>query len=239
MIGYDETRLADALYWLAHDEKGRARLRSRILGVALAGGLISELLIPEKITLSQGRVLVCHPEPPQDQLSAWVYEEILNDQSQELLAWLVVLRRVAITQVVARLRRDHLLTAVPAHRLQRGSWGRARVATIATSRRVATVPWAVLSNRLQRREPMSASDAFVTAVALETGLGDLLLEGASRAARRHAAQVIASLPDVLAQVVIQIDQLARNDFQAHSPLLRKIRCPAISPPDLSSDSEEL
>jgi hypothetical protein len=211
---YEQMRLGDALYWLVHDDRGLPRLRPRIVGLALAAGLLGELAQLRKIDVWRGRVVISDRVPPAESVALAVYEEILYTGEAGggygLADWLVAFRETSGAAITARLCESHQLRAVPARRSW--GWGQGRVPVYrATDARTAALPWALLSNRLFRRQPLSAGGAFLVGVVQATGLRDHLLEGAPPAARCHAQEAVAALPPVLGLLVAQTEACIGND----------------------------
>ena len=216
--GYDELRLADAVFWLSHGDGGRPLLRRPVLEVALAGGLLAELGLAWKLGLWDGtgsgvrdRVCIrCRAAPegvgpeydydaevPADELSRYVYDQILADPRQDLGMWLVALRTVSLVKVRARLG----LAPLPPSMLRRHQTVLPRAPTGQDADRA----WAALTLRIRWLQPLSDADGVLIGLGLVTGLRRRLLEGALPPAHRHAESAVTVLPRVLAQVVAQTE----------------------------------
>jgi hypothetical protein len=217
--GLDSVRVADQLYWLAHTDDQRFRLRPRVLGLVLAAGLLGELFIDDRIGLWTADLLAVVPDrepigPPaanrrsdvQDavQVAAYIYEQISQDPHQRLTTWIDALAMPATDLVVGRLQADGLLVSASGFRLARRA-KKSGPACTAKGSNVATLPWALLSTRLSRGEWMSVADSFVVAVAMVAGLRGHLLAGTTTAAEGHAAVLAKGLPDELKQVVAEVE----------------------------------
>src|SRR5260370_30137441 len=72
--------LADDLYLMAHDDvSGRPFLQPRAVGLGLAGGLLAELMLLDKIGLWHGWVVVTDHAPPRDGLGHVVMGLVLAE----------------------------------------------------------------------------------------------------------------------------------------------------------------
>jgi Golgi phosphoprotein 3 GPP34 len=217
--GLDSVRVADQLYWLAHTDDQRSRLRPRVLGLMLAAGLLGELFIDERIGFWSADLLAVVPDRrpvdrPADngrldvqdavQVAAYLYDQISQDPHQRLPTWIDALALRATELVVGRLQADGLLASASGFRLARRG-KRSGPACTAKGANVATLPWALLSTRLSRGEWMSVADSFVVAVAMVTGLRGHLLAGTTAAAEAHAGVLAEGLPDELVQVVAEVE----------------------------------
>jgi Golgi phosphoprotein 3 GPP34 len=217
--GLDSVRVADQLYWLAHTDDQRGRLRPRVLGLVLATGLLGEMLIDDRVGLWNGDLLavVADREPVghavqngrtqvQDaaQVAAFIYEQVSQDPHQRLATWIDALALRAPELVVGRLQVDGLLVSASGFRLARRG-KRFGPACTARGANVATLPWALLSTRLSRGEWMNVADSFVVAVAMVAGLRGHLLAGTTATAERHAGVLTEGLPADLRQVVAEVE----------------------------------
>jgi Golgi phosphoprotein 3 GPP34 len=217
--GLDSVRAADQLYWLAHTDDQRCRLRPRVLGLTLAAGLLGELFIDERIRFWTADLLAAVPDrvpvgpstapgrpDVQDavQVAAYICEQVSQDPDQRLITWIDALALRATELVVGRLQADGLLVPAAGFRLARRG-KKFGPACTAKGANVATLPWALLSTRLSRGEWMSVTDSFVVAIAMVTGLRGHLLAGTTAAAEGHAGVLADGLPDELKKLVAETE----------------------------------
>lgn len=215
--GYDERRLADAFYRLSHGDGGRSLMRPQTLELALAAGLLGELVVTRKIALWDGdeggapdRVAVFDAQPPDDPVSAFVYTEMLSDAYQDLATWLQALRQVSTEKVMTRM-------GLAPVKVRRGLFGgRSPAPPPAPTGREADRAWAALTLRIRRLTPLSEADALLIGCGFATGIHAHLLEGALPPARRHAEDAVATLADLPAQLVAQLEAaVAKDSLRPH------------------------
>jgi Golgi phosphoprotein 3 GPP34 len=218
--GLDSIRVADQVYWLAHREDQQARLQPRVMGVVLAGALLGELIIDERIGFWRDDLLTVVPDrrpararaaghgevTPDVTVAAFVFDEIAADGHQRLATWVEALGSCACEQVVERLQSDGLL-ATRTLRFGRVGPGQGPALT-ERGRSVAHLPWALLSRRLDRGERVNVAGAFVVAVAMVAGLKGSLLNGTTDVAERYAWRLAETLPPDLLQVVAAVEAAA-------------------------------
>lgn len=164
-------RVADDLYLIAHNEiTGKPYLSPRAAGIALAGGLLAELLIAQTpaVALEYGRLYPLYRsngEPaarfmrPDELLSGYILHKIVSEPPcQPARDWLLFLGRTAADDVAGRLERAGYL-ARPASRLPwqarrpvpvMGDWSQAALlrAHGALDRTKTLTPYSALLNRL-------------------------------------------------------------------------------------------
>jgi Golgi phosphoprotein 3 (GPP34) len=157
--------LADGLFLLAHDElNGKPRLSTNVLSLGLAGGLLGELALAEKISLRDESVVVTDPEPPDGALTRAVHLRLLRSVApRPVRDWLVYFADDALGQVAARLAQDGRLIAQPA-RLGRGT--RYEFADPNGGAKAALG----LCTKVMRRQPMDAATAVLAGLVGATGL---------------------------------------------------------------------
>jgi hypothetical protein len=111
--------LADDLYVLAHDRPGHtSALASRALNLAIAGALLAELVLIDRVGVEAGRCWATHGrhgQPPPDSLMHEVLADLLSEPvERDLLTWLGYLARRppegAAGRVAQRLVRARVLT---------------------------------------------------------------------------------------------------------------------------------
>lgn len=157
--------LADGLFLLAHDElNGKPRLSANVLSLGLAGGLLGEVALAEKISLRDEAVVVTDPEPPGGELAGAVHLRLLRSVApRPVRDWLLYFADDALAQVGGRLVQDGRLIAHPA-RLGRAV--RYELADPTGGARAALG----LCTRVMRRQPLDAATALLAGLVGATGL---------------------------------------------------------------------
>jgi hypothetical protein len=220
--------LAHDFYLLAHDEhSGRSRVRPRIVGLGLAAALIGELILGEPAAAARSdgvpaggvkvmawgeRLVVCDREPPADDLSRAVYEAVLGDNTRTVQWWITALSGTSLRWVRRRMYRAGLLERRP----RQSRWALAsRTAWVPTDPGAAALPWARLTNRLQRGERLGEHDGVLLGLLQATGLRECVLDEVPPQARRRTSAVLAELPEQPALLVAHLDAAVADAVLAH------------------------
>jgi hypothetical protein len=114
-------RLGDDLWLIAHDDRtGRCTVAPRHLGIAVAAGLVADLLLARRIELYRdGTVIPWNPGAP-DELTAGLRKVIAGEVARPAGDWLMYFAGRAGDQVARRLAADGFLVQVS--RLRRGRY---------------------------------------------------------------------------------------------------------------------
>ena len=138
--------LADEFFFLALDDRtGRPRLSPKVLGLGMAGALLGELLLEDRITIEGDRLRVLSLRPPADALTHTTLDRLVAETTPHpVRTWLVFLARTAVEQVAERLWRGGHIQREQTRRL----W---RTETIypPTDVNIAYMPTARLANTLR------------------------------------------------------------------------------------------
>lgn len=196
---YDPALLADAMYWLSHGDGGRRRVQPRMLGLALAACLITELVVAGAIEVTMDlrvRFVRGHDDGGRrvaaDHLGRDAFQKIVRGDGQVLGLWLRALQGCSVDVV-----EDRLCAAGCTRR--RGP----------LARRYALEPPAgvnrlrissVITARLNALKDIDENDAFLITVGMKTGLKNELFTGASSAAKRNMERLelrLGPLPELL------------------------------------------
>ncbi|WFE26883.1 GPP34 family phosphoprotein [Solwaraspora sp. WMMD791] len=186
--------LADEFFLLAHhDVTGRPRLHPRAVGLGLASAVLAELVTVGAVAVDAGQIWVVNPAAPADALGRSAIRLLLDEPEHTALRiWLTVLSERAPTHVAHRLVAGGVVQAEQSRRLLRS-----RTVYVPVDMNTAAWPWARLSMRLRRGEPLTEPDLFLAGLSVETGLDTYLLDGAPPEASRHLASLLRSLrPDL-------------------------------------------
>jgi hypothetical protein len=157
--------LADGLFLLAHDElNGKPRLSGNVLSLGLAGALLGELALAEKISLRDEAVVVTDPETPAGALAGTVHQRLLRSVApRPVRDWLLYFADDALGQVAGRLTRSGKLVAHPPR------LGRAARFEFADPNGGAKAALG-LCTRVMRRQPLDAATAVLAGLVGATGL---------------------------------------------------------------------
>lgn len=189
----------DDLYLVAHTERaGKRHLSKRGTGIALAGGLLAELVVSQAIAVRAGGLVCPGSRGPKEPLTGHVWEAVSCESGLRPVAdWLTYFARTAEDDVGARLERARYLT--------QGAWrpGQPR-------RRPADPDWAFAAVTRANR-PSDAYNAVLSGLAIAAGLGFVL----EQAAGTSVSQPVGTeLPAGLRELMIQIKAAADNALLA-------------------------
>lgn len=190
--------LADEFFFVALDDRtGRPRLSPKVFGLGLAGALLGELLLAERITVEGDHVRVVNRHPPADALTHTILDHLLAERAEHpARSWLVFLARRSAEQVADRLWRAGLIRQEQSRRL----W-RSEPIYPPTDVNTAYSPTARLAHGLSRGRQMTWPDAALCGLAVATGLDDHLLYTSDRAARDYLRHIIDHLTPALHALV--------------------------------------
>jgi hypothetical protein len=189
----DRGALADEFFRLAHDDvSGHPRLSEQACGLALAAGLIGELLFLRRVRVRvrDGRLEVHEGPVPPDPLSHAVLEQIAGEpEHADLDVRLRALGHDAHEQVAHRLwRAGHVERKVSILRFGRGApvWRPTDINT-------AAGPRVRVKELLRRRDDPDHFDAFLIGLAVTVGLRAVLLQDGPSAAPAYLDFVCSRL----------------------------------------------
>ncbi len=195
------TPLADRLFLVALDDRsGTPQVEHAVLSLALAAGLLAELLVSGHITIHQRYPVVIRTGPPVDELSHQILNQMYGEQRQrrnarqeplELPSWLGYLAHDAVDQVSRRLERANWIA-----RERRGVLRRHLVWLPTDPVAVARIG-AGLRHQLQTRAPLTPRDATLAGLVDVAGLNGHVIWAATPQTSRYQQRVIGSLPGEL------------------------------------------
>ncbi|MFI5916339.1 GPP34 family phosphoprotein [Dactylosporangium sp. NPDC051541] len=194
--------LADDFFLIAHDDRdGRSRLSARAVETGLAGAMLGELVLDQRITVEGARLRVLSGEPPPDPLAHTNLATMIAEvQHREVRTWLQFLGRTAVEQVGARLARVGLVEQTQVRRLLRSSTRWLPVDVNLPTGRVVR-----LRRLITGSEPMRVADATLAGLADATGLtGHVLWDGEPGGGRR-VQHTVGALPPPLRDLVLQVE----------------------------------
>ncbi|MEO3811971.1 GPP34 family phosphoprotein [Sphaerisporangium sp. B11E5] len=192
--------LADDLYFVMHDDvTGRPRLHPRLASLGLAGAVIGELMLTERVTIelasAQDRLYVTSRAPTGDPLTQGVLSQVIAEPQHPVLTWLVFFARTILNDVTDRMIAANLLNPPSKHMFKQHP-------PVPVSTNTAAWPLARLNLAVQQRQPPVFPDSVLYGLFAATG-------GAQRALWEHdpafVATTIATLPVPLRRLIVQTE----------------------------------
>jgi hypothetical protein len=197
---------------MAHEEStGKPRLAERIAGLGLAGALLGELALADRIELRDGTIAVLDSSPREDALSGRVLE-FLKQEQHPTRTWLAFFGQSAHTEVGRRMVADGLLVRETRKRpWQGGRW-------LPTSVDAAVRPTALLCTQLIRGHDLGARDLVLIGLLRATGLDQPVLwevRQSSPDALRRAGELHGSLSASLNELITQTEAAVGSAIATH------------------------
>ena len=180
--------LADDLFRMAHrDTTGGPLLHPTVSGLGLAAALLGELTLTNKVGVHGEYLVVLSRHLPDDALAHLVFDQLLREsQPLPVRTWLAYLAQTSYEGVAQRLRRaGHVRAEVSRKRLIKTT-----TVYVPTNINNAAWPWARLSTRLRKREPLDIFDVVLAGLMLAVDLHGRVLDGAPH-------EVVAGLREVI------------------------------------------
>jgi Golgi phosphoprotein 3 (GPP34) len=196
---------ADDLYLLGHDDRsGKPVLQPRALGTGLAGALLAELMLPGWIALRPDSTVVITRNAPQDALRqhALLSQIAKEPGPQPLPSWLRFLSGSAARHVAGRLEQAGYLQ----HVRSRVPWSQDQY--IPVNADWAIGPMLRVRSALDPAQPLTASAAVLTGLAVACGLGFRLSQYQAQLGRPvqdAVAQLGPGLRELIAQTRTAVD----------------------------------
>jgi Golgi phosphoprotein 3 (GPP34) len=203
-------RVADDLYLIAHHEvSGRPYLSPRSAGIALAGGLIAELMAVQTpaVTLDRGFLIPCYRKNgapvarfarPDDPVPGHVLDQIVAESApRPVRDWLLFLGKTAAADVAGRLERAGYLTR-PAGRTPlrarplvpvEGDWSQCALLRAQAA--------------LTGARTLTGYSALLTGLTVASGLG-FRFAGLPKESARSAGEATRVLPGPLRELIAQV-----------------------------------
>ena len=207
--GAAETLLADQFWLLAHDEiTGRSHIGGHARRLGLAGAVLAELVLCDRLTVAGGVVQVLDGTDYGEPVTAAVVQVIAGNQAAGRLhparTWVEYLggREGARTDdaVTLRLRSNRLVRPLPAAGLRRAPrW-------VAADQQVGVRPAAGLSWAITHEQWPGQQAATLAGLALATGLGPMVRAyGDAKVIEDGLRWLVDRLPAELAAVVAGVE----------------------------------
>jgi hypothetical protein len=194
--------LADDFFLIAHDDRdGRSRLSPKAVELGLAGALIGELVLEQRVLVEGAQLRVISRDPPSDALAHTTLATMLAEpQHREVRTWLAYLGQSAVDSTGQRLVREGLVERTHVRRLLRTTVRYLPIDVNLPAGRVVR-----LRRLLTNAEPLRVADSTLAGLIHATGLtGHVLWDGDAMSMRRLQA-LIAMLPHPLRDLVIQVE----------------------------------
>ncbi|MGW4637217.1 GOLPH3/VPS74 family protein [Sphaerisporangium sp. NPDC004334] len=197
---FSRPSLAHDLFFVMHDDvTGRPRLHPRLASLALAGAVVGELMLAERVTLDlasgQDRLYATARHATSDPLTHKVLRHIIEEPQHPVTTWLVFFASTIYTDVTNRMIAAKLLNPPARHLLKKQPPAPADV-------NAAAWPLARLNLAVQRREPPSVRDRVLYGLFSATG-------GAKRALWDHdpafVTAMLATLSPPLQRLIVQTE----------------------------------
>jgi Golgi phosphoprotein 3 (GPP34) len=195
--------LADQYFLIAHEDRtGRSRLHPRATGLGLAAALLGELVLENRIGITDGDLLILDRHPPSDALAHDILDLLIaQPRHRDVRTWLAFLSQDAAIRVGERLMRLGAVESVTRRRML--STETLYMPNSAEQRNAAAWAPARLANLLVRGVGMSISDRALIGLVAATGLTRHVLYDFEM--HRHAFQslpgAVGSLPSDLRELV--------------------------------------
>lgn len=207
-------RLADDFWLMAHDElTGRARVAQRILGLGVAGALLGELAMSERVGVRDGCVVVLDSRAPGDAVAGVVLGYLAAEgRARPVRDWLVFLGESAAERVGARLSGAGLLVAHPSRVPLRAD------RLVPADTQSAVMPLVNLCTKAMRGRPVDASGAMLAGLAQATGLdhpGLWEVRNTPRAARFLSETLAVLSPASLRELIRHTEAAVAGAITSH------------------------
>ncbi|MEU6411607.1 GPP34 family phosphoprotein [Microbispora sp. NPDC046933] len=190
--------LVDDLYFVLHDNvTGHPLLHSRLTGLALAGGVLGELMLAEHVALdfasNPERLYATVREATGDRLTRTVLGHVIAEPYHPVGTWLLFFARTIYADVTARMIAAKLLKPPVRHLLKQQPAAPADMNT-------AAWPLARLNLAVQRRTPPASGDCVLLGLLAAAGCAQRVL---SEHDPRFVAAATAMLPVPLQRLIAQ------------------------------------
>jgi hypothetical protein len=194
--------LGDEFFFVALDDRtGRPRLSPKVFALGVAGALLGELVLDERVVVKGDQVqVVPHRQPPRDALTHTILDHLLAEPaSLPVRTWLLFLSQRSVEQVGERLwRAGHI------RREQVRRMFRAETIYPPNDINTAYAPTARLANNLSNHRQLTWQDAALAGLVVATGLESLVLYTTDTNARDYLRHILANLFPSLHALVLHL-----------------------------------
>lgn len=193
--------IGDDYFWIAHsDATGAPRAHRKAVGLGCAAAMLADLTITEHVRAFDNRLLILDAAvPPDDAQNHLLMELLVREKGRRhtlrtLLAFLSV---KAVEDIASRLQRANHLSIHEITRLGRKVGSR----YLPTDINRAAAPWALLSTRLRREEPLTEVGLVLAGLISATGLDKFVLDGAPASAYEALHKQLSNLTDPMRELL--------------------------------------
>ncbi|GAA3750523.1 GOLPH3/VPS74 family protein [Micromonospora maritima] len=175
--------LVDDLYFLAHDDAtGRPLVSTGATAYGLAGAVLTELLIEQKIVVDAERQVAptTKPTPPTGALAHLYFDAIRNQEQHDLRTWLTYLSQSVYDKAI-----DRLVTSGELREESGNGLLRRAVRFRPTDMMRATKPWITLLHHAKNRQTLDLYHLALGGLADMTGVLDTVLRTAEHSDIAH------------------------------------------------------
>ncbi|NUW32462.1 GPP34 family phosphoprotein [Nonomuraea sp. SMC257] len=192
--------LADDFFLVAWDTTGTGKPRLYLQGLTLglAGALIGELVLENRLTVSGTRLQLLDHLPLRERVADATLADIANSpQHTDVRTWLAYLAQRSLDDVTGRLLAIGLLECVTPKLLKHK-----QNRYFATEFGPAVWPSTRLRLSLVRRQPLNPYDMLLAALVDACGMTDTVVEDPAHrpTAHRYLAAVLAAMPQPLSDL---------------------------------------
>ena len=194
--------LADDFFLIAHDDRdGRSRLSPKAVEIALAGALIGELVLEQRVLVEGPRLRVISREPPSDALAHTTLATMVAEpQHREVRTWLAYLGQSAVDSIGQRLVRAGVVEVAHVRRLLRTT-----VRYLPTDINLPAGRVVRLRRLLTSAEPLRVADTTLAGLVHATGLTSHVLWDGDAMSVRRLQGLVSMLPLPLRDLVVQVE----------------------------------
>ena len=202
--------VADDLYLLAHnDVSGKPYVQPRALGLGLAGGLLSELVLAGAVSVRHDDIAVMGRPPPDELLVRVLGRVAAEQQAHPVSEWLAYVARTAPVDVAARLAASGYLAQDKGLLPWRGGrW-------VPTDRDSAFSPMLRVRAALDASRPLTMHAAVLAGLADACGLWFRLAPYLPAKAVRPVHHAVAQLPPGFQDLISQTRAAVDSALLAH------------------------
>jgi len=194
--------LADDFFLIAHDDRdGRSRLSPKSVELGLAGALIGELVLEQRVFVEGPRLRLISRDPPSDALAHTTLATMLAEpQHREVRTWLAYLGQTAVDSIGQRLVRAGVVQQQQIRKLLKTT-----VRYVANDINLPAGRVVRLRRLLTSGEPMRVADTTLGGLAEATGLTGHILWDTDAASVRRLHTMITALPPPLRDLIVQVE----------------------------------
>jgi Golgi phosphoprotein 3 GPP34 len=192
--------LADEFFLVAHhDVTGMPRLLPGGVALGLAAALIGELMLFDRVTVSDGELTVTDHRPPPDTLGRDVLAQLLSRRhGRDLTGCLAELSETVAVRVGIRLERAG---CVRRSRARQGL--RRQLRWVPVDRSMAARPGGLLRYALDNENRLGVPEALLAGLITATGLDRIVFWGMSTRTRQYRDWCLSTLREPLRELVTQ------------------------------------